>query len=394
MSDSTELTADAPEPQESTVIEPEKTPSQPDQTLSRDDAIERAIAEAEQGEEDDAPEDQDEKGKPEEKGEEEGDKSDEKSDEKPEDKPEKKDEKPDPEEKADKKPEVKGENDNAKPEKKGDTRFIEPPKTFMPDAKEVWQNVPHKVRRDIDNMVRQHEDQMQQVRDVLERYEPIREYDELVRQNGRAGVHETLAEVKQLEDLMERNPLAGLNQILMRAGPRKPDGSPVSLYELAQKVVEAGQDNYNRAVSQQPQQQQQSDPQVETLQREIAQLKAQQFEATVIAPFKATHPRYDELKSDIAFFLQSDKVPKSLSPADRLEVAYDMAVRVNPASTVEAPPSNADPASDNTRVATSSGGSPSTRGAPPTRGSASGSKARRLSKEEAIEKAMASVLGS
>jgi hypothetical protein len=52
----------------------------------------------------------------------------------------------------------------------------------------------------------------------------------------------------------------------------------------------------------------------------------------VIEPFRAANPRYDELQDDIALFLQSGRIPASLSPSDRLAAAYDMAVRINPAS--------------------------------------------------------------
>lgn len=210
---------------------------------------------------------------------------------------------------------------------------IEPPKTFLPDAKETWRNTPRAVQRDVENMVRQHEADITRYREGAERYESIRPYDEAARQSGRAGVHESLAEVAQLEDLMKANPLAALNQILLRAGPRKADGQPVSLYELATAIVNTGQDGYQRIVSQQaPQAQRQPDPEVAHLKAQLAQMQEQTLAATVIEPFRAANPRYDELQDDIAFFLQSGKVPNSLSPSERLAVAYDMAVRINPAS--------------------------------------------------------------
>src|SRR3546814_11090392 len=64
-------------------------------------------------------------------------------------------------------------------------------------------------------------------------------------------------------------------------------------------------------------------------------MQEQQFAATIIDPFKRDHPRYAELEQDIAFFLQSGKIPTSLSPSDRLAAAYDMAERINPPSHAE-----------------------------------------------------------
>ena len=56
---------------------------------------------------------------------------------------------------------------------------------------------------------------------------------------------------------------------------------------------------------------------------------------SIIEPFRAANPRYDELQDDIALFLQSGKIPASLTPLQKLEAAYDMAVRINPTSAVE-----------------------------------------------------------
>lgn len=232
-----------------------------------------------------------------------------------------------------------------KAEAKPENGHIAPPAKLLPDAKEKWTNVPRPVQRDVANLVREHEAEVTRYREAAERYEPLRRYDEAVRQSGRAGIHETLQEVAELETMMERNPLAALNQILLRAGPRKPDGQPVSLFELASAIVKSGQDNYQKMVATpvpQSQERPQSNPEVEQLKQQIADMQAQQLAATVIEPFKRDHPRYVELEQDIAFFLKSGKIPTSLSPLERLEAAYDMAARINPASHDAAEP-QADP---------------------------------------------------
>src|SRR3546814_5939592 len=76
--------------------------------------------------------------------------------------------------------------------------------------------------------------------------------DLLAARNG-VDLRQTLAEVKHLEDLMEANPLAALNAILLRSGPRKADGQPVSLFEMAAHIVQMGQDGYHKAVTAMPQ---------------------------------------------------------------------------------------------------------------------------------------------
>lgn len=229
-------------------------------------------------------------------------------------------------------------------EKEAKGRHPDAPANFLPRAKELWRNVPNEVKADVTRITREFEEQIATSREVTQRYEAIRPYDELARQNGRAGIHESLEEVRQLEDMMRQNPVAALNSILMRAGPRKADGQPVSLFEMASHIVSQGQQGYQQMVQHQPRQQQQN-PEVEQLRERLAQMEVQQAAKEIIAPFAAKHPRYEELQPDIAMFLESGKIPTSLSAPERLAAAYDMAERINPSSRVTAADNDA-PASE------------------------------------------------
>lgn len=213
-------------------------------------------------------------------------------------------------------------------------RYSEAPRNFLPDSREVWRNVPRAVRRDIETMVKEHETAIGHFRAANERYETVRDFDELARSNGRE-LRESLSRVVEFENLLASNPVAGLNRILMEAGPRKADGQPVSLYEVADFIVKQGPQGYQQIVAHRDQpQQQQSNPEVEGLKKQIADMQVQMATSSIIEPFAASHPRYYELQDDIALFLSSGKVPGSLSPAERLEVAYGMAERINPLSRV------------------------------------------------------------
>ena len=210
------------------------------------------------------------------------------------------------------------------------------PKKFMPDAKEKWANVPNVVKRDINNMLREHEEQTAKTAKATERYENIRDFDELAQANGR-DLRDSLMRVHHIENELASNPVSALNRILIEAGPRKPDGQPVSLFEVAQYIVQQGHQGYQQMVAQQPQAQQQpqANPEVEQLKQQVAQMQQQQLATSIIDPFRAANPRYDELKEDIAFFLKSGKIPAGYSPSERLEAAYDMAARINPASNIK-----------------------------------------------------------
>ena len=240
---------------------------------------------------------------------------------------------------------------------------IDAPKSFMPDAKETWRNTPRAVQRDVERMARAHEAEVTQLREATQRYDSLREFDELAQSNGR-DLRESLVKLNEMENLMQSNPIAGLNAILQEIGPRKPDGQAASLREVAQFIAQQEEGKYQQMVAKpQPQQPQQND-ELAALKQELASVKAQATVMPVIESFKAQHPRYDELKGDIAFFLQSGKVPADLSHGDRLALAYDMAVRINPAShddTQAADPKSLEPAR---RAEIDSSGSKSVKTAP------------------------------
>lgn len=220
-----------------------------------------------------------------------------------------------------------------KTEEKADGTFREPPKRFLADSREVWRNVPRAVRRDIEAMAAEHEQDIQRFTEVSQRYDRIRDFDELAKSNGR-DLRDSLMQVHQFENMMRQNPISALNMALMEVGPRKADGQAYSIYEVAQAIVQQGPEGYQRMMQQaaQPQPQPQENQRVAQLEQQLEEMRIQNLTAQVIEPFKAKHPRYDELSDDIALFLQSGKIPKTLSLHERLAAAYDMAERVNPPS--------------------------------------------------------------
>lgn len=242
-------------------------------------------------------------------------------------------------------------------------KYHEPPARFLPKAKEVWGNVPHAVKGEIARMSQEHEAEVSKYREASERYEPIRQFDEIAKSNGRE-LKDSLAKVVQVERALAQNPIAGLEAVLREIGPRKADGSHLSLMDIVQYVAQNPQ-AYQQAVNQprQQPQQRQPDPEVAALKQEIQTMRAEQTAQSIIAPFAAANPRYHELEGDIAFFLTSGKIPASLTPQERLEAAYDMAVRINPTSSVA--PSQAPKALADAKPAPSDdAGAKSIRGAP------------------------------
>lgn len=257
-----------------------------------------------------------------------------------------------------------GEEPKPDPKPEDDKRAkIEPPKNFLPDAKETWRNTPRAVQRDVEQMTKRHEAEVTELRKSTERYEAIREFDELAGRNGR-DLRDSLAKMAQVEDLMQANPYAGLNAILQEIGPRKPDGSAPSLYEVAQFIMQQGPDKWQQIVAHRPQQTQNDNPEVAALRAEVARMQRQSLSTSIIEPFKAEHPRFEELREDIALFLRSGRISKDLSPADRLAAAYDMAERINPPSHDDTPANPPSLVADRRADPSGSSGSKSIKSAP------------------------------
>lgn len=216
--------------------------------------------------------------------------------------------------------------------KPGEGEYLEAPKNFLPEAKEKWGNVPRPIRAEVHRVL----EEASAANEQYKRYDDLRPFDELAKSNGR-DLRESLLKLNEIENLLQANPIAGLNAILGEIGPRKQDGQPYSMIEVAQFIAQQGQHGYQQIVQngQQAQRQQQGNAQIEALQAQIAHMKTEAAAKDIIEPFRAANPRYDELQDDIAFFLQSGKIPASLPPSEKLAVAYDMAVRINPASHVD-----------------------------------------------------------
>lgn len=368
------------EPQDSTAIDPEVSggpaPAHKDPE-TRDDAIAKALDEAEAKKAEPVADDEADESEPA--------------------KPQKV-EKAAKDDDADEDDEEAGESDDeqasppkeAKP-KKPQRPTIPPPEKFEASAKDNWVSVPHVVRAEVDRVIKEYEGEAQYYRPIAERYSQIREYDELAARNG-VDLRQTLAEVKHLEDMMEANPLAALNAILLRSGPRKADGQPVSLFEMASHIVQMGPDGYQQAVTSRPQQQQQqADPEIEQLRSELAQLKTDQIRQSILGPFAQQNPRFNEpeIQDSIAKILKTDMVDKGLPAQERLAAAYEMAVRLNPSAEDYAEPVDEQEEANPRRV-DGNGGSRSIRGAPPSR-SSKGSAKRVMSRDDAISAAMAAL---
>jgi len=258
----------------------------------------------------------------------------------------------------------------ATPADKPAVTAVEPPSRFSPDAKAAWATAPDAVKSEVTRAIKELEGGIQQYQQA---FEPYKAFDQQLKQSGQS-FQEVFDHYTGIEQLLERDLLAGLDQIAQNSG--------FSLKQIAAHVMGQPQD----------QQATQQDSVIRELRNEIANLKkdiggvsttirSQQEKAisSQIDEFAAGKPRFDELSNDIAFFINSGRTKD-------LQEAYDLAERLNPAPvTPPAPAAQAAPPADPAQTLK---GQLSTTGAPSS-GSNPAHRKPPASARDALDKAFA-----
>ena len=176
----------------------------------------------------------------------------------------------------------------------------EPPARFLENAKRDWESAPDSVKEEVHRTIKNLEEGHQKYKESAERFEKVREYDELARKNGREGVHESLKQVREIEDAFARNPIEGMKKITDHFG--------LNLQAVAAHIM-----------GQQPNQQvQEAHTRIRELEAKIQHMEMAAKVPDMIAEFAAKNERFDELSPVIATLLKT-------GVAHDLESAYELA---------------------------------------------------------------------
>ena len=248
----------------------------------------------------------------------------------------------------------------------------EPPARFMPAEKELWRHVPNQLKSAVARIEREYAAEAETHAAARQFHEELREYDELAKRTG-TTVKEALKSYVELEQSFARDPEGTLPRLLQKVG-MNPMQAVLAVLKSAgatpQQFAEHVRLNPGQYQGQAMQPMRQPaqpapDPMASRAYEEVQELKhhlvRQEVLTNVVDPFRAEHPRFDELQEDIAFFLNSGKIPDSMDDFERLAAAYDMADRINPASYRDEP--QAEPAQP-TALVNPVAGKKSIRGAP------------------------------
>lgn len=198
---------------------------------------------------------------------------------------------------------------------------VEAPKRFTEDARKVWDTAPDPVKHEVARMERELTAGIEKHRQSAEKYESVRQFDELAAKSG-TTLPQALARYVGIEQKLRGDLVGGLDEIISNASQGK-----LSLRDVAAHIM-----------GQTPEQTQSaSDATIRELKATVAQLqeqvggvtetiKTQRETSTLqeINKFAADHPRFEDLADDIAFFMKSGR-------AKDLSEAYQLAERLNPA---------------------------------------------------------------
>jgi hypothetical protein len=278
------------------------------------------------------------------------------------------------------KPAVVAKSDGVKPAavpgeqvaKPSEGKAPEPPARFMPAEKELWRHVPNQLKSAVARIEREYAAEAETHAAARQFHEELREYDDLAKRTG-TTVKEALKSYVELEQSFARDPEGTLPRLLQKVN-MNPMQAVLAVLKSAgatpQQFAEHVRLNPGQYQGQAMQPMRQPaqpapDPMASRALEEVQELKhhivRQEVLTNVVDPFRAEHPRFDELQEDIAFFLNSGKIPDSMDDYERLAAAYDMADRINPASYRDEP--QAEPAQP-TALVNPVAGKKSIRGAP------------------------------
>lgn len=283
--------------------------------------------------------------------------------------------------------------EQAVPERRqSEGRHPEPPARFLPEARSKWANVPNEVKAEFHRVAQEMEQETGRYKASHERYETLKPFDDLARSNGR-DLRESLTKINEIENALRQSPIAGLDAVLREIGPRKQDGSPLTIMDVAQYLSQNPQAyRPDMSIAQQAQQPQ-SNQELEALKAEVQTLRAEQTVVPVIQRFADAHPDFDAISGRVTEILSTGVIEKlygnGLSLEQKLSEAYRMAGGQGPSSRpdTDSAPAHSDAAPMARPV--DPDGQKSIKGAP-TSGQTGEPKWKPKSNREALERAFAS----
>lgn len=252
------------------------------------------------------------------------------------------------------------------------TRY-EAPARFNEQGKAEWAKAPESVQAEVHRALKNMEEGYVKHKEGSERWESVREFDEIARKNG-GDLKSTLSQLKSIEDAFERGPVDGMQAVAQRMG--------VNLNALAAHIM-GQQPNLQVA---------QAHQRIQDLEAKIKEFEAEREAPNIVNQFFENNPDAKDHTDKLAFLLRTGK-------AETLEDALEFVKMFAPASSATATPASSatvnnqssSAVADATPAVPNPAGQKSITGAPSSNADTIKSSAPSKSIRAAIEKAAARI---
>jgi hypothetical protein len=211
-----------------------------------------------------------------------------------------------------------------------DARYRDAPQRFSDQARVEWAAAPESVRGAVHQMAREFQGAYEKYRGDHETMETIRPYHDLAQKQG-TNIGTVLQNYATMEQKLRQDFIGGLDVLTNNMGMKHPDGSPVTLHDVAYHILNMTPEQHrmnstqNRMTS--------ADARIGQLHQTVEQLTnalgqmqyQQRFTHTrgEVDRFAETHPRFDAL---------ADLIKAELDHGYTLDVAYRRAELLRPST--------------------------------------------------------------
>lgn len=206
--------------------------------------------------------------------------------------------------------------------------FREAPTRFGEKARQEWHAAPESVRGAVHQMAREFDGAYQRYRGDFEEMETLRPYHQMAQQQG-ITLRRAFDNYYQMEQKLRTDLVGGLDVIVRNMGMKHPDGSPVTLRDVAHHISQLSPEQHQ--MTQHSNQQQAASMQIGELQKQIQQLSQgmgqmvyqQRYTQALskVDQFAEGRPRFEEL---------ADLIKVELDHGYTLEQAYRRAELLRP----------------------------------------------------------------
>ena len=255
----------------------------------------------------------------------------------------------------------------------------EVPARFSDQGKAEWAKAPESVQAETTRALSEMEKGLTKYKESAERWDSVREYDDLARRNGMPnGVSDSLKKVVEMEQAFMRNPIEGMQKVANHFG--------LNIQAIAAHIMGQNPDHqvaeaHNR---------------IRELEAKIASMEHEARAPAVVNDFFSQNPDAVELSEDIAFVLKTGNIRLTGDDQEDIKTAYEFVKRFKPASYAghapkasEAEPVPAPLIPAAAPPAPNPAGQKSLTGAPTSTSPVAGKNAHKVSAREATKAALA-----